>query len=108
MLAELKLLGDHDLRVVIEISKDLISIKKKEEKKKEVLQKKKEVLEKKKEVLETKRKGRVDKIALSKPVLADYADNKNAYHKARYWWDKFHNPKCRHYVGFKEEAGAKE
>ena len=48
------------------------------------------------------------KIALPKPMVADYVDNKNAYNRAKYVWDKFHNPKCRHYTGFKEEPGAKE
>ena len=97
MLAELKLLGNHDLRVVIEISRQLISTKneaKRAEKKEEEV---------------TRKKLLLAKIALPKPTLSDYVDNINGYNRAMYWWGKFHNPKCRHYTGVEEEeAGAKE
>ena len=95
MLAELKLLGNHDLRVVIEISRKLISTKKDEKRADKM------------EEMVTRKKVLLAKIALPKPMVADYVDNKNAYNRAKYFWDKFHNPKCRHYAGF-EGAGAKE
>jgi hypothetical protein len=101
MLAELKLLGDRDLRVVVEISKELLSTIKETK------------CAERREKVETRKKGRelnqLVKFAQPKPVYADYDGDKKAYQRERYWWDKFHNPNSRYYVGFKEEeAGAKE